>query len=51
MDGKEGVQYADSDAGWGLGCRDCGLNLDHKAQTHLCAQLSDRNTAEAPLYV
>ena len=28
MAGREGVQHADSDAGWRLGRRDLGLNLD-----------------------
>ena len=30
MAGREGVQHAGSDAGWRLGRRDSGLNLDPK---------------------
>ena len=49
--GREAVQHADSDAGWRLGRRDLGLNLDPKTQTHRCAHLSDCDSALAPLYV
>ena len=31
---REGVQHADSDAGWRLGRFDSDLNLDPKTQTH-----------------
>ena len=31
--GRDAVQHADSDAGWGPGRRDSGLNLDPKTQT------------------
>ena len=31
---REGVQHADSDAGWRLGRRDSSLNLDSKTQNH-----------------
>ena len=51
MAGREAVQHADSDAGWRLGRRDSGLNLDPKTQTHRCAHLSDCDSALAPLYV
>ena len=33
MAGKKGVQHADSDAGWRLGCLDLCPNLDLKTHT------------------
>ena len=33
MAGREAVQHVDSNAGWRLGRRDSGLNLDPKTQT------------------
>ena len=34
--GREGVQHADSDAGWRFGRHDSGLNTDPKSQAHRC---------------
>ena len=45
VSGREAVQHANSDAGWRLGRRNLGLNLDSKAQTQRYAQLSDRDSA------
>ena len=42
MAGREAVRHADSDAGWRLGRRDSGLNVDPKTQTHRGAHLRVR---------